>query len=121
MGGETLCRTAPGTVMLVRVGEEGPPVGVGVVAHIPVAPVRLSHRRRRQSRYTVIEIGDVASGHVPAEITMVCPYPVIRPRRSHRYGRHFQPSGLWPNRTRPLNRVCLARGSGWNWQPWMSR
>lgn len=29
--------------------------------------------------------------------------------------------GVWPNRTRPVNRVCLARGSGWNRQPWMSR
>lgn len=29
--------------------------------------------------------------------------------------------GVWPNRTRPVNRICLARGSGWNRQPWMSR
>ena len=30
-------------------------------------------------------------------------------------------SGLRPSATRPVNWVCLARGSGWNRQPWTSR
>ncbi len=29
--------------------------------------------------------------------------------------------GLSPSTTLPVNWVCLARGSGWNRLPWMSR
>src|SRR5690606_29628199 len=69
IGSESLGRRGPAAAMIVGIGEERPPILLGMRANEVTSALGLGHRQRTELVRSPIEIGDIASGYVTALVT----------------------------------------------------